>query len=441
MMSEVPSAATTLLRRRLPFVVFLLGTLAGVLTVTVVWRAQSFVDVSNDPYGYVRMARSLLRGDGFAPYGSVLNRRGPLYPAAIALVYLITGEHAIVWQVLQAILHGLTCVLVFGVARRMYNERTAIIAGVLCALHPTLLRYVPDFHVETTLTFLSTLGLWCSVRFLEKPNAKTGALFGVVAALGALAKPVLLLTPIAFAAWWLVCDRGRSGLHRERSSRQRSASASPWIPARWLAAAAIFAAMGLVILPWTYRNYRTSGHAVLITTGAGDAFLRGYVFSRTEYALLRSPPYTNAENASNAMFMDLCAQAGTVWQRDDVESDRILAQAAKHKLVEEPGAFVRKFAVQIFTFWYQMTSLRNSLVAGISALVLWCLALVGWRRARAEGRVSWPLFLPILCLNLSLAALLALGRYSVPVLPALVVLGAFGFDTLLERRKRAAARG
>jgi hypothetical protein len=81
-----------------------------------------------------------------------------------------------------------------------------------------------------------------------------------------------------------------------------------------------------------------------------------------------------------------------------------------------------------------MTTLTNSLVAGVSALVLWILALVGWRRARAERRVSWPLFLPIFCLNLSLAALLALGRYSVPILPSLVVLGAFGIDTLLLRR-------
>jgi hypothetical protein len=85
-----------------------------------------------------------------------------------------------------------------------------------------------------------------------------------------------------------------------------------------------------------------------------------------------------------------------------------------------------------------MTSLTNSLVAGGLALLLWILALVGWRRARAEGFVSWPLFLPILCLNLSLAVLLALGRYSVPILPALAVLAAFGVDTLLDRRSQTA---
>ena len=52
-----------------------------------------------------------------------------------------------------------------------------------------------------------------------------------------------------------------------------------------------------------------------------------------------------------------------------------------------------------------------------------------WLTARA-----WLLMLPVLYLNLVLALLLALGRYSVPILPALIVMSAFGVDTLLDRR-------
>ena len=202
MVIAIPSSATNLLRNRRALVVFFLGTVVALLTIAVGWRGQRLVAVLPDPYGYVAMARSLLSGEGFAPYGSVLNRRGPLYPATIALVYLITGEHPLVMQVLQALMHGGVCVLAFDVARRIYNDRTGLIAGVLCACHPALLRYVPDFHIETFLTFLSTLALWRSVRFLEKPDLKNGALFGVAAALGALTKPVVLLYPVAFAAWW-----------------------------------------------------------------------------------------------------------------------------------------------------------------------------------------------------------------------------------------------
>ena len=416
---------------RLPLMVFGVALVTSLSMIFIGWRAQSLVASPPDPYGYVAMARSLIRGDGFAAYGSVLNRRGPLYPAMIALVYSIVGEQPLVLQLVQALMFGATCALAFAIGRRLYNPRTGLIAGILCAVHPALLRYVADFHIETFLTFLATLTLWRSVLFLEKPGLKNGALFGLSAALGALAKPVLLLHPAAFAAWWVFMDRG-SGLRRRGPSPPESVGAR--LKARWTAAAAIFVAMGLVILPWTYRNYRSSGHPVLITTGFGDAFLRGYIFSKPEYALLRLPPYTYAEKESNATFEAICRDAGTVWQRDDVESDRILTRVSKEKFLADPLAFVRKFAVQLFTFWYEMTGLANSLVIGLSALILWALALIGWRRVRAEGYIAWPLFVPIFCLNLSLAVLLALGRYSVPILPALAVLAAFGVDTLLQRR-------
>ena len=73
------------------------------------------------------------------------------------------------------------------------------------------------------------------------------------------------------------------------------------------------------------------------------------------------------------------------------------------------------------------------------AVGAWALAIVGWRRAQRERRPSWLLLLPVLYFNISLAFLLALGRYSVPVLPALLVLSAFGVDTLLDAEAAACA--
>jgi hypothetical protein len=63
------------------------------------------------------------------------------------------------------------------------------------------------------------------------------------------------------------------------------------------------------------------------------------------------------------------------------------------------------------------------------------LALVGARRGWLEGRPVWLFLAPALHLNLLLAALLALGRYSAPIIPSLMVLSAFGVDTLRTRWK------
>ena len=161
-----------------------------------------------------------------------------------------------------------------------------------------------------------------------------------------------------------------------------------------------------------------------------------------DYATLRLPPYEYAENESNEWFRSLGRAAGTEWQRDDYETDQILNRAAQQKLFAEPMDFVRKFSVGLLTFWYEMTNLTNSLLAGGLALGAWVLAIIGVWRAVREERPVWLLLLPVVYVNLFLAALLALGRYWVPILPALLIVAAFGVDTLLNRySRRPAARG
>src|SRR5262249_51203620 len=96
---------------------------------------------------------------------------------------------------------------------------------------------------------------------------------------------------------------------------------------------------------------------------------------------------------------------------------------------------IRKVVVGFFTFWYEMTSLANSLVPGVLALAAWTLAFVGFRRSRnGERPPVWLLLLPILVMNVFVATLIPLGRYSTPILPCLMVLAARGVDTLLSQR-------
>jgi hypothetical protein len=174
---------------------------------------------------------------------------------------------------------------------------------------------------------------------------------------------------------------------------------------------------------------------VLLTPGTPDAFLRGYIFTRVEFATLQKPPFTDAEQESNALFRRIAAEAGTTWELDEVADDDNNGRVMKRKIVEHPLDTVRKVVVGMFTFWYEMTSFKNSLVPACLALVSWILAFIGLKRARSEGRPSWLLLLPIVVLNVFVAILVPLGRYSVPILPCLSILAAFGVDTLIERRQ------
>lgn len=403
------------------FIVPLAGLFTSLLVVAVLWRSQGLIDSRPDPYWFSQMAESLLSGEGWAKYGALLHRRTPGYPLFIAALYAVFGVHVVVVQLAQCLLFAGTCWLVQGIGERVFSARVGLLAGLLCAVHPSLLRYVPDLHLETLLTFLFTLSTWLSCRFYDKPTLGRGAALGVSWGLASLTKAVVMLYPAAFAALWLLSLRRRS-------------EPGVAISGRTLAPLAVaLLCTGLTISPWTARNYAVTGHFVPITTGLNDAILRSYVFSRSEFITLQKPPYTDAENEVNAEFRALCAREGAVWEADDLQTEKILGQEAKRRILASPWAFVKKSFVGIFTFWYQMTSLPNSLAAGGMALVAWLFAAVGLQRSWTERRPAWLVLAPILYLNFLLAALLSLGRYSIPVLPCLVVLAAFGLSVLAQR--------
>jgi hypothetical protein len=407
--------------RWLDLLAFLAGLTTALAMVFFLFGTQSFVQDRFDPYFFGEMGKSLARGEGFAAYGTLLKRRSPMYPMFIGGIYYLFGEQPRLIQILQCLMLGATCWLVFDMGRRVFNVRTGLLAGFACALHPMMLRYVADLHLETLLTFLFTLTVWCSVRFHEQPTTGRGVALGFAGAAAALTKAVVVLYPAVFVFVWLVLR------YLWAPERRRAAP-------RLIAIAVIPVTMLMLILPWTIRNYRaTNGKFVLISSGFNDAMLRGYIFSKADYALLRRPPYTDGENETNQWFRALAREAGTEFERDDYETEQILGRVAKQKLREEPAEFLRKSVVGLFTFWYQMTSLKNSLLAGVLALGAWILAVIGVRRSLQDGRPIWLFLLPGIHLNLLLAVLLALGRYSVPILPSLLVASAYGIDVLLRR--------
>ena len=405
----------------------LVAAIAALFMLFVGFGTQSLVDTSGDPYQYASLARRMLT-DGFAAHG-LTKREASLYPALIAAVYAITDEAPRVVKLLQCVMFAATSMIVFAIARRLYNVRTAVIAGLLYALNPLPLRYVADLHMETMVTLALMLCVWTMVRFADRPTVGRGLIVGAAAGVAALTKAIAIVPPLTFGAYLV----GRRLVSYLRGT-------SPPAPTGPLAA--IVVATLAVIIPWTVRNYQvTGGHFVLIAPGLSDAFLRGFVFSRSEYALLRRPPYADAENECNAWFAEICRRAGTEFGRDEVLDEKILGAVARQKIADEPMEVVRKTIVGLFTFWYQMTTRLNSVVTGAIAGAAWLFALIGWRRARQEGRSSWLLWLPILSMNVAIALLCSLGRYSMPIIPCLMILAAFGIDTLLRTRQpdRAAA--
>ncbi len=160
-------------------------------------------------------------------------------------------------QVVQALLAAGTCLLVFEIGRKLFTLRTGLIAGALASLHPMVMRYVPDIQVETLLTFLYTLTVYRTVCLVEQGTLLNAFLMGLAAAAAAMTKAVALPYAALFAAAYLAFR------HWHRAPGEGRAIL-PGIGA----VVAMILAMGLVILPWTYRNYEVTGKFVLVSGNA-----------------------------------------------------------------------------------------------------------------------------------------------------------------------------
>ena len=75
---------------------------------------------------------------------------------------------------------------------RIFNLRTGILAGLFCAFHPMLLRYVPSLHMKSLLTLMCTATVWTTVRFHDRPTVANEILVGVVGMCATLTKGVML---------------------------------------------------------------------------------------------------------------------------------------------------------------------------------------------------------------------------------------------------------
>jgi 4-amino-4-deoxy-L-arabinose transferase-like glycosyltransferase len=161
--------------------------------------------------------------------------RAPLYPAFIALLWWGSGIPTRCVIAAQIILGATTAGLAFLTALRPFGKRTAIIAGLMCALAPLTCFITASIMSETLFTFLLTLGV-----YLWGQNRLT--LAGVAFGFGALARAVLFPFVVVLA---LIAVSSRS--RRIEYGR--------------IALSAL-----LVIAPWTVRNLIVTGTFVPIAS-------------------------------------------------------------------------------------------------------------------------------------------------------------------------------
>jgi 4-amino-4-deoxy-L-arabinose transferase-like glycosyltransferase len=333
--------------------------------------------------------------------------RGPLYPALIAVILsLHRDSYPYNIQFAQALLHGLTCLLVFGAAAMLMDRRRAVIASLVCAVHPYLIWYSGRIVVESLSIFLFTALSFCIIHFHQNPASGRAVAAGCVLGASALCKttyvPFILLLPL------LLCMRKEDKMMRRY-------------------AIIIFFISAAIVAPWTVRNFFLTGkflpvHALAgFNFHVGDSYAKNYWQSPLAYAKLVDLIEYDIGKDGKVMTVRWLEEASSA---DGIEADNQLMAKSLKKYIADPMFFLRKIGRNALMFWTLSSSKLASLVTILMQIPL--LACFTWgamkfiKRHGARSGFCIPLWL-VSAYFLFHLPIAALARYSVVLIPAMVM--------------------
>ena len=312
-----------------PHVLALLAIIVLAIGLRVAWIAYVSPNPADgrldDTAFYDHAGRALADGKGYVHfYGLPTAQWPPAYPFMLAGMYKAFGHHIIIPKLVNALAGGLTCLLIYLIAARVFNRRVGLLGALLFAVFPGQLFWSTLLMTESlTPALLCLMLLLFMMWVVERRDAgwlrhgTLGALFGV-AVLARGEGPVLMLA--ALVVWRLVVPSWRQ-YARETGLLTLAAVlvVLPWtirnairwrlvVPSwrQYAREAEMFAlAAVLVVLPWTIRN-AVSMHAFIpVTSAAGHTLLAGH--QEDPYNPYRVFP----EAKIQAQYAYLCERWGT----------------------------------------------------------------------------------------------------------------------------------
>ena len=450
--------------------------IAAVLRMGAVHYANTHPDkfMWPDSQRYLQAAANVAAGNG--PIVSPSNRTGadPGYP-------LLLSWPARAWpddldKVAAAarwinVVAGLaTIIFAAYLGRLLFGSAAGLVAAAILAIQPIQVYFHALVLTEVIYTTLLVGSLYALARYMLEGGG--AYLFGCAIGLGiatlirssGLFLPILMLPLVAWAGHWQSVERGEvddsnRGRRRVRSTgfsrvfvwstafRRRSEvrlqpslsgsqekkpseahyppeggtpnGASPILPRtgqggpRGAAAAVVTFCVcyACVLMPAAYRNYRILGAFVPVRTGVGESLLESvgpWADGGPGMQKIQRPDYPDGAN--------------------EYVRDRMDRAAAISYIKQDIGRFMRLAGNKFLRTWNVRMNLSDyrspmyDLLAMISTIPVFVLALLGWLRHRRQVSRWLLLLLPAIYFTLLHMVFVGSVRYRYPAMPTIMVL-------------------
>ena len=395
----------------------------GYITIAHTYRLKTVENHFDFGWEMGRIGRSLAQGRGFG--NPFMGNTGPtaweppLYPFLIAVVFKLFGIYsrasAVVLLGFNGVCSAMTCIPIFLIGKRCFNERVAVWTAWTWVFLPAAIFWSTRWVWETSLAALLLACIfWLTLSMENVADTRIWIGFGVLWGVAALVNPSLLSFLPASGLW--------AAWHWRRRSH---------VFAGVIAASIVFIAC---IAPWLIRNYETYRQPVFIRSNFGAELRMG-----------------NGPGA-NGLWMEYLHPTKNVAQLQEYRELGELNYVAERKqealayIREDYGRFAGLCLKRFIYYWSglphspdesRLAPLGNTLYLASSILAFW-----GLGRALRKQQPGAQLFMWLaLCYPLIYYVVYPHPRYRHPIEPELLILIVYVISEAETRAGKTAHSG
>ncbi|MDD5773285.1 MAG: glycosyltransferase family 39 protein [bacterium] len=378
------------------------------------------VMAQSDSYCYYTWAKDILSGDIL---GSKAFMKWPLYAYFLAFLFKVFGENIGTVYLIQFVLGVLNCWLIYLIAKKIFNEKTAIISAIFYLFTSQFIIYEGLLMYTALSIFLNLLFVLLLLKVDINSSRKKIFLLGMFLGVAVLTQANILIFGIFSFVWIIVKTK-------------------PVFKNFIFNILTFLFGLSLIMGLATLRNYKVEKDFDLIAGNLGINFYMG-----------------NNPKATGGFY---CPDNISFNQEDILRDFRIVAEYETGKILKtsqiskfwfkKGSAFIFNEPVNYMKLLFKKLSyvltgnfsgpdIENNFIReeiGLFKYTGWeikfivMFSLLGILFAKNEGNKTAILYLAVACLSASVILFFITLRYMMTVMPFMIIFAGFGFYTLIK---------
>ena len=349
--------------------------------------------------------------------------QGFFYPLFLSVVYILSNGSIIIVKLIQLLLGSLVCVLVYRLGAEIFDRRTGILAGVVCALYGPLIYFESELLATGWASFWSVMLLLLLLRAGKKASLQTCLAIGLCSGLSVTTRATFL--PFMILAAIYMAYR----LHRSAMSWKRIAVREVVIVAGFL----------MITVPVASLCLRETGQfSFLPRSGSINLYIGN-----------NPDPEETIMTRPGQDWRELTRAPSIQESEHGRENEDYYMNLFTEYVATQSGHFLKGLAEKTVQFITSREFPRNQDMyvsrkySTLFSLLVWKAGGFGFPFGIllpfsllgiviGRHRVPWPMTLFLILYPLSIIIVFVSARYRTPLIPVMAIPASFGFLSVVD---------